>query len=159
MTVREKLERMGLELPPPLRTPAGVALPVAWVRVRGNVAYVSGHVAQNADGTLREPLGKVGREVTPGQAAEAARHVALGMLGSLERELGDLERVTAFRRVLGMVNAAPGFTQLSSVVNGFTDLILELYGRERGLHARSAVGMAELPFGAPVEVEAEVEIS
>ena len=158
MTVRDKLKQMGLELPAAFRSPAGAVLPIAWVRVRGNVAYVSGHVPQNPDGTLAEPLGKVGREVSLEQAAQAARRIALGILGSLERELGDLERIVAWRRVLGMVNPAPGFTQLPPVVNGFSDLIVELYGRERGIHARSAVGMAELPYGVPVEIEAEVEI-
>jgi enamine deaminase RidA (YjgF/YER057c/UK114 family) len=159
MTVREKLKRMGLELPAPFRSPSGAAFPFAWVRVRGNVAYVSGHLPQNLDGTLADPLGKVGREVSLDEGVEAARRIALGVLGSLERELGDLERVAAWRRVLGMVNAAPGFTQLSSVINGFSEPILELFGRERGIHARAAVGMAELPYGAPVEIEAEVEIS
>jgi enamine deaminase RidA (YjgF/YER057c/UK114 family) len=119
---------------------------------------VSGHLPLNPDGTLAQPLGKVGGEVSPEQGAEAARKVALAMLGSLRRELGDLERVVAWRRVLGMVNAAPGFTRLPAVINGFSELILELYGPERGAHARSAVGMAELPFGVPVEIEAEVEV-
>jgi enamine deaminase RidA (YjgF/YER057c/UK114 family) len=81
------------------------------------------------------------------------------MLGSLERELGDLDRVAAWVRVLGMVNAAPGFTALAPVMNGFSELILELYGPERGAHARCAVGMAELPFDVPVEIEAEVEVA
>ena len=80
------------------------------------------------------------------------------MLGSLQRELGELERVTAWLRVLGMVNVAPGFTAISGVVNGFSELLIEVFGPERGGHSRSAVGMAELPFGVPVEVEAEVEL-
>ena len=84
--------------------------------------------------------------------------MALSILGSLKRELGELDRVTAWLRVFGMVNSAPGFDRQPSVINGFTELILELYGPERGAHARSAVGMAELPFGIPVEIEAEVEI-
>ena len=80
------------------------------------------------------------------------------MLGTLKRELGDLDRVAAWLRVFGMVNSAPGFDQQPRVINGFSDLILELYGPEKGGHARSAVGMAELPFGFPVEIEAEIEI-
>jgi enamine deaminase RidA (YjgF/YER057c/UK114 family) len=83
---------------------------------------------------------------------------ALSILGSLKRELGDLDRVTAWLRVFGMVNSAPGFNRQPQVINGFSDLILEVYGSDRGLHARSAVGMAELPFGIPVEIEAEVEV-
>jgi enamine deaminase RidA (YjgF/YER057c/UK114 family) len=97
--------------------------------------------------------------VSPEEAYQAARLVALAMLGSLKRELGDLDRVSAWLRVHGMVNSAPGFTHQPAVINGFSDLILELYGNEAGQHARSAVGMAELPFGIPVEIEAEIEIS
>ena len=80
------------------------------------------------------------------------------MLGSLVRQLGELERVTAWLRVLGMVNVTPGTTQLAAVINGFSELVVEVFGPERGAHSRSAVGMAELPFGVPVEIEAEVEI-
>ena len=83
---------------------------------------------------------------------------ALSILGSLKRELGDLDRVVTWLRVFGMVNSAPGFNRQPQVINGFSDLILEVYGPDRGLHARSAVGMAELPFGIPVEIEAEVEV-
>jgi enamine deaminase RidA (YjgF/YER057c/UK114 family) len=80
------------------------------------------------------------------------------VLGSLQRVLGDLDRVTAWLRVSGMVNAAPGFTGMPAVINGFSDLIVGLWGDEAGGHARSAVGLAELPFGIPVEIEAEVAI-
>ena len=89
---------------------------------------------------------------------QAARLTALSILGSLKRELGDLDRVVTWLRVFGMVNSAPGFNRQPQVINGFSDLILEVYGTDRGLHTRSAVGMAELPFGIPVEIEAEVEI-
>ena len=81
------------------------------------------------------------------------------MLGALQRGLGDLDRVTHWVRIFGMVNSAPGFTDTPGVINGFSDLILELYGPEIGAHARSAVGMAELPFNTAVEIEAEVEIA
>jgi enamine deaminase RidA (YjgF/YER057c/UK114 family) len=84
--------------------------------------------------------------------------VALSILGSLHRALGDLDRVRAWTRVFGMVNSAPGFNRQPTVINGFSDLIIGLYGPERGAHSRSAVGMAELPFDIPVEIEAEVEI-
>ncbi|MBA2345557.1 MAG: RidA family protein [Rubrobacter sp.] len=153
-----RLKERGLVLPAPLKTPPGLVLPFSWVRVRGNRAYVSGHGAQNADGSLAEPLGKVGAEVSEEQGYEAARLTALAVLGSLKRELGDLDRVGAWLRVFGMVNSAPGFHRQPNVINGFSDLILDLYGPEAGDHARSAVGMAELPLGMPVEVEAEVEI-
>lgn len=127
--------------------------------MRGNRAYISGHGPQNPDGSLALPLGNMGSDLSLKEAYQAARLTALSILGSLKRELGNLDRVVAWLRVLGMVNSAPGFNQQPLVVNGFSDLIIELYGPERGLHARSAVGMAELPFGIPVEIEAEVEIT
>jgi enamine deaminase RidA (YjgF/YER057c/UK114 family) len=156
--VEAKLQALGLVLPAPLVLPSGVTLPFPWVRVHGDRAYVSGHAGQNADGTLAGPLGKVGQDVTLEQAQHAARLTALSILASLKRELGDLDRVSAWLRVFGMVNCAPGFRQQPAVINGFTHLIVELYGPHRGPHARSAVGMAELPFGIPVEIEAEVAI-
>jgi enamine deaminase RidA (YjgF/YER057c/UK114 family) len=158
MKVEAKLKELGLTLPEPLKPPPGMKLPFAWVRVRGNRAYIAGHSPQNPDGSLAGPLGKVGADLSVEEAYQAARLAALSVLGSLQRELGDLDRVAAWLRVFGMVNSAPGFNQQPRVINGFSDLILELYGPERGLHARSAVGMAELPFGIPVEIEAEVEI-
>ena len=158
MMVEAKLEELGLVLPGPVQVPPGLVLPFSWVRVRGNRAYVSGHVPLNSDGSVAEPLGRVGGEVSEEQAYEAARLTALGMLGSLERELGDLDRIGAWLRVFGMVRSAPGFVRQPNVINGFSDLILELYGPEAGDHARSAVGMAELPLGVPVEIEAEVEL-
>ena len=156
MTVEERLRELGLALPAPTQAPPGVVLPFAWVRVAGGRALVSGHGPTNPDGTLARPLGKVGAEVTVEQGYQAARLTALAILASLKRELGDLERVDCWVRAFGMVNAAPGFDRQPAVINGFSDLILALYGPERGQHARSAVGMAELPFGIPVEIEAEV---
>ena len=158
MEIEAKLQAMGLALPEPMRV-SGMKLPFAPVRVRGNRAFISGAGPLNADGTLAEPLGKVGADLTLEQGYAAARLTGLAILGSLKRELGDLDRVTAWLRVFGMVNVAPGFTQTPSVINGFSDLILELYGAERGSHARSAVGLAELPLRIPVEIEAEVEIT
>jgi enamine deaminase RidA (YjgF/YER057c/UK114 family) len=156
--IGHKLLALGLVLPPPIQPPRGVVLPFRFVRVRGARAWVSGHGPQNPDGSLAQPLGKVGREVSLEQGRHAARLTALAMLGSLERELGDLDRVRAWTRVFGMVSSAPGFNLQPSVINGFSELILELYGPERGAHSRSAVGVAELPFDLPVEIEAEVEI-
>src|SRR5690348_16744192 len=158
MQIEAKLEALGLVLPEQLKTPSGLQLPFSWVRVRGNRAYISGHGPQNPDGSLALQLGKVGAEISVDEAYQSARLVALAILGSLKRTLGDLDRVTAWLRVHGMVNSAPGFKQQPIVINGFSDLILELYGPEAGQHARSAVGMAELPLGIPVEIEAEVEI-
>jgi len=158
MTIDARLRELGLTLPSAFKSPGGVVYPFAWVRVHGNRGYVSGHAPLNPDGTLAQPLGKVGSDVTLEQAVRAARLTGLAMLASLRRELGDLDRITGWLRAFGMVNAAPGFDQMPTVVNGFSDLIIEVFGREIGVHARSAVGLAELPFGIPVEIEAEVEV-
>jgi enamine deaminase RidA (YjgF/YER057c/UK114 family) len=157
--VEVKLQELGLALPEPVKLPPGVRLPFAFVRVRGNRAYISGHGPQDPDGSISHLRGKVGAEVSLDEGYQAARLTALSILASLKRELGDLDRVTAWLRVFGMVNSASGFDQQPAVINGFSDLILELYGPERGAHSRSAVGMAELPFNIPVEIEAEVEIA
>ncbi|MDP6182566.1 MAG: RidA family protein [Gammaproteobacteria bacterium] len=156
--IETRLDELGLVLPAPLKLPPGVKLSFPWVRVYGNRAYLSGHAPQNSDGTLAGPFGKVDGEVSLEAAQEAARLTALSMLASLKRELGDLDRVSAWLRIFGMVNSTAGFNQQPIVINGCTDLIVEVYGPERGAHARSAVGMAELPFGLPVEIEAEVAI-
>ena len=156
--IRDKLREQRLILPPPLTPPAGVVLPFQAVRIVGSRAFISGHGPVTADGSLTKPLGKVGRELTVEQGHSAARLTALAMLGSLERAIGDLDRVRAWVRLFGMVNSAAGFNRQPSVINGCSELILELYGPERGAHARSAVGMAELPFDVPVEIEAEVEL-
>lgn len=156
--IEARLAELGLTLPPALKPPAGAVLPFRFVHVVGNRALISGHSPQAADGSVAESFGKVGRDLTLEQGYEAARLTALSMLGSLQRELGDLDRVTQWVRAFGMVNAAPGFNRLPAVINGFSDLILQLWGSEAGAHARSAVGMTELPFGVPVEIEGEVEI-
>lgn len=157
--IEAKLEAMGLVLPQPMKSPGGMRLPFAPVRVRGNRAFISGMGPINADGSLAEPRGKLGADLTVEQGYQAARLVALNILSALKRELGDLDRVTAWLRVFGMVNTAPGFNQQPAVINGFSDLILELWGPDAGAHARSAVGMAGLPVDIPVEIEAEVEIA
>lgn len=156
-TIEAKLAEMGLVLPLPLRMPADIRMPFAWVRVRGNRAFISGHIPQNPDGTVAQPLGKVGAEVSPEEGYQAARLVALAHLGSLKRALGDLDRITAWLRVFAMVNVAPGFNETPRVTNGYSDLILELYGDDVGMHARSSIGMM-IPLNAPVNCEAEVEI-
>ena len=156
--IESKLSALGLVLPPQLTPPAGVVLPFAFVRIAGNRALISGHGPQNPDGSLARPLGKLGKDLSVEQGYRAARLTALAILGSLKRATGDLDRVRAWTRVFGMVNSAAGFNLQPSVINGFSDLILELYGPERGAHARSAVGMAELPFDIPVEIEGEVEL-
>jgi hypothetical protein len=155
--VENKLISLGLTLPPAAQMPAGGALPFQFVRIAGHKAFISGHGPQNSDGSFAKPLGKVGLDLTVDEARLSARLTALSILGSLKRALGDLDKITAWLRVFGMVNSAPGFHQQPSVVNGFSELILELFGDRIGAHSRSAVGMAELPFNIPVEIEGEVE--
>jgi enamine deaminase RidA (YjgF/YER057c/UK114 family) len=157
-TIKQRLSELGLVLPAPLQLPPGVVLPFPWVRVVGTRALISGHGPTNADGSLATPRGKVGRDLSLEQAYAAARLTGLAILGSLERALGDLDRIAAWTRVFGMVNSAPGFNKQPAVINGFTELIVDVFGKENGAHARSAVGMAELPFDIPVEIEGEVEL-
>ncbi len=157
--IEARLSELGLTLPPPLQTPPGVLLPFRFVHVVGRRVLIAGHGPQQADGSLATPLGKLGRELTLVQGHAAARLTALSILGSLQRELGDLDRIVAWVRVFGMVNSAPGFNRQPSVINGFSELILEVFGPHLGAHPRSAVGMAELPFDIPVEIEGEVELA
>src|ERR1700734_1398998 len=158
MRIENRLAELGLELPQPMKTPSGLELPFPWVRLWPGRAFVSGHGPLHPDGSLWAMLGKVGADLTEEQAYGAARATALAVLASLQRALGDLDRITACLRVFGMVNTAPGFTRTPAVINGFSELILDLWGPDAGQHARSAIGVAELPFSLPVEIEAEVAV-
>ncbi|MEX0286821.1 MAG: RidA family protein [Paracoccaceae bacterium] len=153
-----RLNELGLILPEPLILPPGADLPFPWVSTRGNRVLISGHGPVDADGSLSQPRGQVGDTVTPEEAKVLAGKVALTILRSLQDELGDLDRITGWVKILGMVNSAPGFNQQPEVINGFTEIILSVFGPEVGRHARSAVGMAALPFDISVEIEGEVEI-
>lgn len=154
--IEERLKELGLSLPRPFVPPPGLELKFSWVRVSGGHAYVSGHGPLDGNDVLVK--GKVGAGVTVEQAYQAARHTGLAMLASLKQELGDLDRVSGWVKALGFVNCAPGFNVTPAVINGFSDLVFELWG-EPGRHARSAIGAAELPFDMSVEVEAIVEVS
>ena len=154
--IADRLGELGLELPAPLAAPPGVRLPFELVRVHGDVAYVSGHGPFDGDRLL--VTGSVGAEVSVEQAYDAARATALSMLSSLEQVLGDLDRITAWLKVLGFVKCGPDFNVTPAAINGFTDLIIELWG-DAGRHARSAIGAGELPFGMPVEVEAVIALA
>ena len=157
--VEDKFKALNLSLPEPFKSSPDMKIPPSWIRVRGSRAFISGHGPQNPDGAIAGPLGKVGSDdVTLEQAYQAARLATLSILGTLKRELGDLDRVTAWLMVSGFVNVAPGFTQTTAVINGCSELILELYGPEVGQHARTAMGVATTPFGLPVVIAAEVEI-
>lgn len=153
-----RLEQKGFVLPPRLKVPDGVVLPFEMVQVDGERVLFSGHGPQGADGALAGPFGKVGGELTVEQGYHAARLTALSILGSLHRSVGNLNRIRRWQRIFGMVNSAPGFSQQPAVINGFSDLILEIFGAECGAHVRSAVGVAELPFRIPVEIEGELRV-
>ena len=146
-----RLESLGIELPKPS---APVANFVRTVRT-GNLVFTSGHVPRNEDGTF--VTGKLGRDLTVQQGYDAARLTAIGLLASLQQEIGDLSRVRQVVKVTGMVNSDPEFVDQSKVINGCSDLLVEIFG-DRGRHARAAVGMASLPMGFAVEIEMIVEV-
>jgi enamine deaminase RidA (YjgF/YER057c/UK114 family) len=149
VSAEERIRELGLELPP-VHPPA--ASYVNAVRT-GNLVYLSGAGPVRADGHV--PTGKVGVSVTPAEAAEHARVVALNLLAVLRHEVGSLDRVKRVVKLLGMVNASPDFVEHSTVINGCSDLLVEVFGEG---HARSAIGVGSLPLGMPVEIEAIFEV-
>ena len=151
MTIEDKLSEMGFKLPAPGQ-PAGNYVPA--VRT-GNLVFLSGHGPKLEDGSLI--TGKVGADLTLDEAYAAAQRVALILLASLKAEIGDLDRVSRVVKLLGMVNCTPDFNDQPKVINGASDLLVELYG-DKGRHARSAVGMNALPMNIAVEIEMIVEI-
>ncbi len=154
MKVENKLAEMGLTLPSP---PVPVATYVPAVR-SGNLLFVSGHgPAFEKDGKVQYMRGKVGRDLSVEQGYEAAKQVALNILQTIKQQIGDLDKVKRFVKILGFVNCSEDFHDQPKVINGASDLLGELYG-DAGRHARSAVGMYQLPFGIPVEIEAVVEV-
>ena len=153
MAAEARLQEMGIDLPTPPEPLAN------YVRARrvGSLYFVSGHgPARDADG--KRWIGKVGGDLTLDEGYHAARLTGLNLLASLRAEVGSLDRVKQIVKVLGMVNCAPGFDQTPRVINGCSDLFVEIFGPEIGQHARSAVGMAELPNTIPVEIEMVVEV-
>jgi enamine deaminase RidA (YjgF/YER057c/UK114 family) len=157
--IENRLKELGIPLHEPTKVPESFIRVFPFVRVSGNRAWISGHAATNQDGTMFHKIGKVGTEVSKEEAYEYARLIGLAIIAGLKEELGDLDRVKKWVRVFGMVNVAPGFNEMPSVINGFSDLIIDIWGEEAGKHARSAVGVAELPFNIPVEIEAEIELN
>jgi enamine deaminase RidA (YjgF/YER057c/UK114 family) len=145
MAVRERLEELGLRLPP-VFPPAANYLGCV---VDGDLVHVGGHGPINGDEVV---IGKVGADLTVDDGRRAARMAALSILATLEAELGDLDRVRRIIKVFGMVNVAPGFERTPQVIDGCSDLLVEVFG-DAGRHTRSAVGLAELPFGIAVEIE------
>ena len=158
-TPEERLKELGLELPAPMAVPTGLHLPFDFVNVRGDRALISGHPKGDSNGTVIGPYGKVGSDLTTEAGYEVARGIGLTMLANLRAEIGSLERVTGWLRVFGMVNSADGYAEQHVVINGFSDLIVEVFGPDVGKHARSAIGVSGLPMNFAMEIEAEVAIS
>jgi enamine deaminase RidA (YjgF/YER057c/UK114 family) len=157
--IQSKVDSLGLKLPQHLKVPPDVKTPSAWIRIWKDKAYISGHGPQNPDGSIAGPFGKVGtKDISVEQGYESAKLAALSILGSLKRELGSLDKVQAWLQARVMINTVEGFTKTSNVADGFSDLILALYGHEVGMHARSAIGVQALPVNLPVIVDAVVEI-
>ena len=151
MQIEKRLEELGISLPP---VTAPVATYVNAVRT-GNLLFLSGKGPTEADGS--QHTGKVGRHVTTAEAYQHARLTGLNLIAVMQAELGDLDKVRRIVKVLGMVNGTPEFTDQPKVINGCSDLFVEIFG-ERGRHARSAVGMGSLPNDITVEIECIVEV-
>ena len=151
MKAEEKLKEIGLELPPAVQP---VANYVTAVRT-GNLVFLSGQGPLREDGTLI--TGKIGSDLTQDEGYEAARRVGLGLLASLKTEIGDLDKVRRVVKILGMVNCMPDFIDQPKVINGASDLLVDVFG-DKGKHARSAVGMNALPMNIAVEIEMIVEV-
>jgi enamine deaminase RidA (YjgF/YER057c/UK114 family) len=153
MSAEARLKEKNIALPAPA---APLANYVTAVR-SGDLLFVAGHGPSRAGGKPF-PRGKLGRDLSVEQGYQAARDVGLNLLATIQASLGSLDRVKRVVKVLGMVNSADGFGDQPKVINGFSDLMVEVFGEAIGKHARSAVGMAELPMGIPVEIEMIVEV-
>jgi enamine deaminase RidA (YjgF/YER057c/UK114 family) len=152
MNVNDKLAELRITLPP-VSTPAAAYVP--FVRT-GNLIFISGHTAKQPDG--KPWVGKLGKDMTTDQGKEAARSVAIGLMGTLQAAVGDLNKVKRIVKLMSLVNSTPDFIEHHLVTNGASELIGQVFG-DRGAHARSAFGVAQIPTGSCVEIEliAEVE--
>lgn len=157
--IEQRLQKLGLSLPEPWNLPLGTLTGSILVRKRDERLFVGGHVPLDNRGQVCGPFGKVGAEVSLEQAQEAARRVLLGILASLKKELGDLDRIGAWLRLGGYVNTAPTFTEYPRVLNAASHLLIDIFGETGGSHARLAIGVAGLPWHVPVEIEAELSLA
>ena len=155
----ERLRDLDLELPAAPRLPPGHTTAFAWVRVLGARVLVSGHGPQQRDGAPAGPFGRVPDAVSLDQAQRSARLSALSVMGSVQRAIGDLDRIAAWVSVAGFVQARPGFPETTAVLNAFSDLVLDVFGPVVGAHTRTAIGVAALPLDLPVIVAAELALA
>jgi len=151
MSVKDRLKALGITLPP-VAVPA--AAYVTFVRT-GNLVFVSGHIARR-DG--KPWVGQLGREIDTATGKQAARAIAIDLLGTLQAAVGDLDKITRIVKVMSLVNSTPEFTEQHLVTNGCSELLAEVFG-DKGAHARSAFGVAQIPLGACVEIEVIVEVA
>lgn len=154
ITIRDHLQRLGLELPPAQVVPPGTQLTYRRLVRWSDIIYIAGHGPTHGEG-WGSPLGKVGHELTIEEGVDAARLTALNVLATIERELGNLDDVACWLKVNSYVNAAPGFTEQAVVANGFSNLLKELYGQDK-LAARTTIGVPDLPFDMPIECDAVI---
>ena len=157
-TPEQKLIELGYKLPSPAIIPKNLQLPFTFINIREENVFISGHPRHSADGVINGPFGKVGRDLTLDEANLAAKEIGLSVLSNLKNEIGELSRVKSWCRVFGMVNSTPEFDQQHLVINGFSDLIIKIFGSDVGQHARSAIGVSGLPMNFAIEIEAEIKI-
>lgn len=151
MSIAQKLQELNITLPP-MATPAAAYLP--FVRT-GNLVFLSGHIARQ-DG--KPWVGQLGKDMNTAQGQAAARAIAIELMGTLQAAVGDLEKVRRIVKVMSLVNSTPSFTEQHLVTNGCSELLVQVFG-ERGTHARSAFGVAQIPLGACVEIELIAEVA
>lgn len=159
MRPEERLTELGLSLPPKTRLPEGVHLPFSFVNIQGSRLLFSGHPKTAENGSIGGPFGVLGDSMTTEEGYLEARAVGLSVLANIKSEIGELSRITGWTRVFGMVASAAGYSEQHLVVNGFSDLVIEVFGQDVGRHARSAIGVVGLPMGFALEIEGEVQIS
>jgi enamine deaminase RidA (YjgF/YER057c/UK114 family) len=152
MSIYDKISQLGITLPP-VSVPAAAYVPFVQT---GNLIFLSGHIAKK-DG--KPWVGQLGAGIATDEGRQAARSVAIDLLGTLHAATGDLGRIVRVVKVMSLVNSTPDFTEQHLVTNGASELLAEVFGPERGAHARSAFGVAQIPMGACVEIEVIVEVA
>lgn len=153
MDVYEKLKSLGIELPPVV-TPAAAYVPYAQT---GNLLFLSGHIARKEGG--KPWVGQFGKDIQVEEGKTAARQIAIDLLGTLHAAVGDLNQIKRIVKLMSLVNSTPAFTEQHIVTNGASELFGEVFGPQVGAHARSAFGVAQIPFGACVEIEMIAEVA
>ena len=158
-TPERRPQELGLKLPQPTKLPTGFEIPFELVNIRGQRAVFSGHPKSAMDGRIVAPFGVVGAGITTDQSYAEAREVALSVLANLKAGLGELSRIVGWVRVFEMITSVTDYSDQHVVVNGFSELTIEIFGEDVGRHARSAIGVSGLPLEFAMEIEGEVLIA